>query len=141
MVVVAGRSTRSLESSYMHRGLLSSVLLAIPVLAHTDTADLAYLEKLVAQNPEREAAAAIQRGAPRFLGVAGYTVEIPGIPESISQCGAVRRHLEIIRGTSDVVSGQRHIELIAQARSYASRFNIVVAKNLRGAIVRECAAP
>src|SRR6266852_1810207 len=125
----------------MHRGLLLSVFLTIPVLAHSDNADLAYLEKLVAQNPQREAAAAIKRGTPRFLGVAGYTVEIPGIPESISHCAAVRRHLEIIRGTSDVVSGQRHIELIAGARSYASRYNVAIEKNLRGAIVRECAAP
>jgi hypothetical protein len=93
-------------------------------------ADLDHLRVFVQRDPEKDARSAIANGRLRFLGVAGYVVEVPGVdgPKTIG-CVAALEKVDIIRGTSDVVYGDEHAALIKEARRYAARYNAIIAKH------------
>ena len=116
---------------------MSACAISLVAVGATDD-DLAYLESLVSRNPEREAAASLAKGESGFLGVAGYSVEVPGISEKLAQCRAIR--VNVIRGTTDVRSGERHTALIRRAREYAARYNSFVAMSRKAELGQECAA-
>lgn len=89
--------------------------------AHVD--DLRTLEHADAA---QDVQAAIRGNDLRFLGIAGYVVEVPGAETS--------RHLHekygvrVIEGTSDVVFGREHSRLIGVARRYARQYNALLLK-------------
>ncbi len=58
----------------------------------------------------------------RFLGVYGYTVEVPGVPSSESS-RITRSGVFGIPGTSDALLSEEHAQLTKRARSYAEQYN------------------
>jgi hypothetical protein len=98
------------------------------------------LEAVVKLSPENEAAAAIARGDRKFLGVAGYSVEILGVENRIARCNVARDSMNIVRGTSDIILNDHHLELINRAREYAARYNSVIAKSRADELSRKCPA-
>ena len=123
--------------------LIMCVVAICPIAASQspNESDLAYLESLVSRDPANDAKASLAKGEKAFLGVAGYSVEIPGIDDRLAQCPWVHSRLRIIRGTSDAVYGERHIVLIGRAKEYAARYNSFTALSMKAELSHECAAP
>ena len=92
-------------------------------------ADLESLKALVASDPEKDADSAISKGNLGFLGIAGVSVMVPaGGDGDISGClSGADYQVKLIRGTSDVIEGDEHLELIQRATRYAARYNAVIA--------------
>jgi hypothetical protein len=66
----------------------------------------------------------------RFLGVYGYSLEVPGVPETeaarISKNGVLA-----IPGTSDAVVSEEHGTLDEKARAYATEYNALLVRHLK----------
>ena len=104
-------------------------------------ANLNYLRRLVAREPDKDAQSSIANGDLGFLAVAGYATLVPAGEESdIRGCLRETDRVRIIRGTSDVAYGEEHGVLIQQATTYAARYNAVIAKH-RGLTVASGCRP
>jgi hypothetical protein len=68
-------------------------------------------------NPERDCQRAIARNDFRFVGVAGYALDVPGVPDYQTRYWK-SNGVKVIAGTSDV--GQRDFN--EAARAYARRY-------------------
>jgi hypothetical protein len=76
-------------------------------------------------NPERDCQRAIARNDFRFVGVAGYALDVPGVPDYQTRYWK-SNGVKVIAGTSDV--GQRDFN--EAARAYARRYNAALLKYL-----------
>lgn len=82
------------------------------------------IHSLVAHDPVVLARDDLGKGKIRFLGVAGFSVEAPGI--DIDLCRAPPVHVYIIGGTSDVDP----LNLLQRARQFALQYNLTVRGHL-----------
>ena len=103
--------------------------------------DLTYLESFVRQDPVLDAQASIQRGNLRLLGVAGFVLHVPGVDEALLKCPAIFEEVDVIRGTSDVVWGEKHMVLIRKATAYAVRYNQLISKHRQFKFPPNCGVP
>jgi hypothetical protein len=76
-------------------------------------------------NPERDCEKAIRNGDVRFVGVAGYALDVPGVTEYYPRYWK-KNGVKVIAGTSDV--GNRPFN--RAARVYAERYNAALLKHL-----------
>jgi len=82
----------------------------------------AELKKLKIDNAVPDAKKAIAINDFRLLAVRGYTIEVPGIKESVSKIEK-KFGIKIIEGTSDAFEGPEHKYLNEIARKYAEQYN------------------
>lgn len=88
-----------------------------------DEADkLRWLEKA---DPIKDAKEALSNNDNKLLAVAGYTVIIPGVDESMQMYYLDNYEYTVIDGTTDAVESDEHIRLIKLAYEYAKIFNSV----------------
>ncbi|RYG93927.1 MAG: hypothetical protein EON58_17345 [Alphaproteobacteria bacterium] len=66
---------------------------------------------------------AIKKHNLRFLGVAGYSVSIPGVPDEYDNPLVKKRGVHVIAGTSDYRQSDEHDRLQSVAADYAERYN------------------
>ena len=84
----------------------------------------AALARLNLSAPEDDAARNLAAGDERFVGIYGYSVSFPGVPDAdVGPIFADESRFWAIEGTSDCVTGRRHFELIEVATRYAERYN------------------
>jgi hypothetical protein len=83
----------------------------------------AALERLNLTEPERDAAGHLANGDKRVIGIYGYSISFPGVPDDASISLLEPSGFRTIEGTSDCVIGRRHAELILVATQYAERYN------------------
>lgn len=103
------------------------VLFTVICFAQTNIDKLRWIEKA---NAVVDASKSIGEKDFRFLGIAGYAITFPGIPQE-KQDELIRKFgYKIIEGTSDVVEGEEHLRLINLAESYAEAYNAAVLKHL-----------
>jgi hypothetical protein len=76
-------------------------------------------------NPEKDCQRAIARHDLRFVGVAGYALDVPGVADYQTRYWK-SNGVKVITGTSDI--GER--EFNDAARAYASRYNAALLKYL-----------
>jgi hypothetical protein len=71
----------------------------------------------------------------RFIGVNGYTCTAPGVFDAD---GALVKlyGLRCLSGTSDAIQSTRHEALVAQAKQYASTYNVELQRRLSAGAVR-----
>ncbi|MDQ1816584.1 hypothetical protein RBA41_25110 [Massilia sp. CCM 9210] len=86
--------------------------------------------------PEDDARAAILAGKLNFLGVAGFSLTVPGIDES--NCQVARQFVDIIPGTSDVISFENRGVSLSLINSYAFRYNLYMKKYRKQKIIMDC---
>ena len=86
--------------------------------------EISQLRSLLETDPTAAAQSAIAGGVTELLGVAGYTMSVPGI--DVTNCGIDRALIRVIPGTTDVRCGPEHSELIRRASAFAQQFNSVV---------------
>lgn len=82
------------------------------------------IHSLVAHDPVVLAKDDLVKGKIRFLGVAGFSVEAPGI--DTGPCWAPPVHVYIIGGTSDVDP----LNLLLKAKQFALQYNLTVRAHL-----------
>ncbi len=80
-------------------------------------------------NPLQKAQENFQKGDFRLLGVLGFSLMVPGIPQSDS-CLKDFRHVTIIKDTTDAPRCTRHALLQRIARDYAEKYNRFMLKNM-----------
>ena len=83
----------------------------------------AALEPLNLTEPENDAERHLAAGDQRVIGIHGYSISFPGLPDDASIALSEESGYRTIEGTSDCVIGGRHMELIAVATRYAERYN------------------
>jgi hypothetical protein len=83
------------------------------------------LRGLISKDPVALANTAIARGEAKFLGVAGYSITVPGI--DTPKCTALPNWVSIIEGTSDT-SCDRNAQ--QAAADFAQRYNVVIKTHL-----------
>lgn len=122
-------STPSLEGTKTVRAIATALLVLAPSVALADCkSDLATLHKLLSQEPVASANAAIARGNLFFLGVAGYSVTVPGVESP--KCSVLPNRIRVIEGTSDTPCGAEGARLQADTTTFAERYNAVVRAHL-----------
>lgn len=82
------------------------------------------IHSLVVHDPVVLARGDLEKGKIRFLGVAGFSVEAPGIDTDL--CWAPPVHVYIIGGTSDMDP----LNLLQRARQFALQYNLTVRAHL-----------
>jgi hypothetical protein len=87
-------------------------------------AEISQLRRLLETDPTASAQSAIAGGGAEFLGVAGYSISVPGIDGT--NCGIDRALIRVIPGTTDFRCGPEHSELIRRASTFAQQYNSVV---------------
>ena len=97
---------------------------------------IAELKTFLKKDPVASAKKAIESNQITFWGVAGYTVTIPGIDEE--KCNIEKFTTYIIPGTSDVVCGDRHHQLIIKAKSLSEKYNKAIKANLERTSLLKC---
>lgn len=91
----------------------------------------AELKRLEQANPEVDFRDAIKRRDFRFLGVAGFTLTVPGVPMSDENMPLLETHgVRVIPGTSD---NPASLTLQISAARYAERYNKLLLDHLRKA--------
>jgi len=88
------------------------------------------LLRLSLENPVRDAERALMDGKREVIGVYGYAVELPGVPDDWKPRGGYT--VRMIEGTSDVIIAGPCERFKAAARNYARDYNAVVVKASMG---------
>ena len=85
----------------------------------------AELQGLNLESPEADAARDLAARAAHCYSINGFARSFPGVETSAQRdfCSSVEKNFA---GTSDVVHGKEHGQLIAQAAAYAKRYNVYV---------------
>jgi hypothetical protein len=97
---------------------------------------IAELKTFLKQDPVVSARKAIESNKITFWGVAGYTVTIPGIDEE--KCDIEKFPTYIVPGTSDVVCGDRHHQLIIKAKALSEKYNKAIKADLERKSLLKC---
>lgn len=85
--------------------------------------DLLWIETA---DPQYEAASAIQKNDNKFKAVMGFAVSLPGVDEKTHLRAYKAGNYNIIKGTSDGICSNRHLELNTKARQYAELYNKII---------------
>ncbi len=78
---------------------------------------------------------AISRQDYRFIGIAGYGIKVPGLPDDKYWEYTEKYGINVIKGTSDVIYGDEHARLIRIAENYAEIYNNMLLQHLTKSVV------
>ncbi len=110
-------------------GAVAFAVPAKPLRANDDSA-VAELRSFISVPVDARLDAALAARDHRFLGVYGYALEVPGVPQSesarISSNGVLA-----IPGTSDALVSEEHGGLNERARAYAAEYNTLLLGRLK----------
>lgn len=91
--------------------------------------DLSELRRIASSSPANDLEDAIRRNDFRFIGVYGFSTEVPGVPDYWERY-ASSYGLSVIQGTSDTPYGEEGARLNQQARQYALEYNSLLLEHL-----------
>jgi len=83
---------------------------------------LSHLGKYAHANPEKDFETARRKGDLRFVGMMGYGLSVPGVPD-YEKTYAKSVGVKIIPGTTDAITSQKQSQLEEAVRLYAKRYN------------------
>lgn len=85
-------------------------------------AQIEMLEPIASRNPHGDVQRAIAAHDLRFIGVYGFSVDVPGMDEHKN---VVKDHgLRMIDGTSDAPCDAQHSQLVREVTNYARSYNL-----------------
>ncbi len=125
-------------SMFVARIYISLFVSLLPMTAFAEcgvsVAEISALRELLRSKPTLMAQSAIAQGDANFLGVAGYSVVVPGIDSS--GCFVDRTFVRLVPGTTDAICSAEHVQLIRSATAFAAEYNGVIKEFLvtKGAI-------
>lgn len=85
-------------------------------------------EALLRKSPESLAREVIKQGDIAFLGIAGFTVSVPGVEEE-ERCAVKRSKTYIVPGTSDVLTTRQSV-VQEKAAKIATAYNRIIRDHL-----------
>jgi len=88
------------------------------------------LARLKNASPERDFANAWANKDTRFVGIRGFTIELPGVPQQREFDLKERYGVNPVEGTSDVIDPPEIARLNAVATRYATRYNQILLRKL-----------
>ena len=91
----------------------------------TDSMKIEQVAKLNVDTAETDARAAIAHGDVRLMAVYGFTIEVPGVDESVEKLRQLYG-LRMLEGTGDAIKGPQDRLLNENARRYAAKYNQTV---------------
>ena len=113
---------------HVARTFIVLLLSLSPIIASAEcgasAAEVSALREFLAADPILMARTAINEGKTEFLGVAGYSISVPGVGEP--QCLIDRALVRVIPGTTDVRCSSEHSKLINSASKFAAKYNAIV---------------
>lgn len=80
------------------------------------------IRSLQSADVSAEVAAAVSKGNFRFVGVMGFALTVPGVPDYETKY-ATQYGLRVIEHTSDAIESPEHAQLQRVAHDYAERYN------------------
>ena len=89
------------------------------------------LKKFNLKNPKQDVAKNLKNNDMRFIGVYGFVIMLPGIPDEYKFKIAKQYGIRAIEGTSDKIESSLHSNLISSAYGYAYEYNQALVKALR----------
>lgn len=92
--------------------------LRLPYNANCDV-----LERLVVKDAPSAAAEDKKRGERRLVGVQGYAIDLPGVPESRGDWLPSNYQVQVLPCTSDGIVSRKHGQLNDKAWAYAAAYN------------------
>jgi hypothetical protein len=105
---------------------------SVPVSKLRADPALAELFFMQSSDPATALDHAWRRGDVRFLGIAGFSLEVPGVEDAVYE--AVRSHgIREIPGTEDTNTDGDRWKLVSGARGYIERYNELLLQRLGGA--------
>jgi hypothetical protein len=112
-------------------GMCYAVTLAVASPAGTNSpralAEIDGVESLLTREPEALAEKVVRSGHFRFLGIAGFTVHVPGVDSD--QCVAEPSRVFVVPKTSDALMDEQ-MALQARAEEFAAQYNKIVRDHL-----------
>ncbi|HEX8371848.1 MAG TPA: hypothetical protein VF585_03640 [Chthoniobacterales bacterium] len=96
-----------------------------PASGAADSRAVRSLRWLDSADPQRDLAAALDRGDRRFIGVYGYAPFTPGVEPPLFS------RVRYLNGTADVIEGQEHSRLNRLAYHYAETYNRLLLQRLK----------
>jgi hypothetical protein len=91
----------------------------------TDSMKIEQVAKLNVDTAETDAMAAIAHGNVRLMAVYGFTIEVPGVDESVAKLRQLYG-LRMLEGTGDAIKGPQDRLLNENARKYVAQYNQTV---------------
>jgi hypothetical protein len=121
---------------HLFLGVVAVLLAAVGCNVSTpETSRLeATLSQLSLDHPTADLDKNVRGGDKRFIGVNGFVCGAPGLSGDSNRLIG-RYGIHCLEGTSDVVEGSRHKELILQATRYAEAYNTELLRRIRSGLV------
>ena len=85
------------------------------------------LRSLLRNDPNVLAEHSIKQNDFRFLGIAEFSIAVPGLPDS---CGLTENRVSIIPGTTDFLCGRDHASLVDRSKKFARIYNLRIRSDL-----------
>lgn len=82
-----------------------------------------FIKSVDIEDPQGDAELAYKAGNKRFFAVEGFLLELPGLPSDIGEKYMMTHEYQIIRGTSDAVYNEEHINLLLTVTQYSRIYN------------------
>ncbi len=76
------------------------------------------LEDLNLDHPEQSLLSNLENDDNRFIGVYGYTIELPSVPEKDKIYFMKKYDVRIINGTSDVIESERPVLFYCSSKGF-----------------------
>lgn len=97
--------------------------------ANTDGENFKELRKLAVADPVKDFEAAKKAGDLRFIGMMGYAMVVPGVPDYETRYSK-RVGVKVVKGTTDAITSREQDRLQEAVRAYAEKYNELVINNL-----------
>jgi hypothetical protein len=97
----------------------------------------ATLATLNLANPIKDLDANLKRNDRRFIGVASYACDAPGVrssDEPLTRSGTYG--LRCLEGTGDVIESDEHLRLIQKATDYALAYNTELLRRIHAGLIK-----
>jgi hypothetical protein len=95
-----------------------------------DTDPVKQLQWVINAKPELDAKAALKSNIYTLLAISGYTWTLPGTDNRNKLDYETKYGITILKGTSDAITNEEHLSLIAKATKYAEKYNQFVLNSL-----------
>jgi hypothetical protein len=96
------------------------------------------LHRLQSADPTSDVEAAFRQGDFRFVGLMGYSLEVPGVdPKEFYEKYSSEFGVKVIRGTSDFMEIPEQLELARIGGDYAQQYNQLLIKKIAGRSFQE----
>ncbi|MCG7872177.1 MAG: glutamyl-tRNA amidotransferase [Candidatus Thiodiazotropha lotti] len=124
----------------IRRAIFITLLLTLAACQNTQDIDLNQLDPVERKsveslvwlndaNVERDVQTALDKRDKRLLGMMGRATDLPGVPAELTSRAKTVCGIRYVEGSTDVVRGEVHLQLLQRAYDYAAAYNQAMLKH------------